>query len=404
MSGITQVADGTPLDASIDNTIDNNGVAKIKVVGIGGGGGNSVQHMVSQEANENVDYIVVNTDLQALKNNVVNKRIQIGRETTRGLGSGSNPEVGKKAAEESIDVIKQEIGSSDITFITAGMGGGTGTGASPVIASIVRKELGALTVAIVTKPFSFEGKKQLQKAEDGIEKLRKEVDALIVIPNDKLLRDLGGNVSLITAFNECNSVLMRAVKGLSSLITETGYMNVDFNDVKTVLTESGTALIGMGKGKGDNAVQEAINNAIHSPLLEDIRNCRCRGMLANISVSPNFPISQVNEIGNILCDLLKDDADVKYGVCMDSNAKADEVFVTILIAGIEKMEEPQVQQEIQDPFQSMGMFVESQQKSAENSDNVQQKTESSTQKAQFNNPFVDDSDDLPPFFLSKKAD
>lgn len=406
MSGITQATDDTAFEASSDSLA--NGIAKIKVIGIGGGGGNSVQHMVTQQANPNVDYIVVNTDVQALKSNTTKTKIQIGRDTTRGLGSGSNPDVGRKAAEESRKELKEKIGLADITFITAGMGGGTGTGASPVIANIVRKELGSLTVAIVTKPFTFEGKLQLKKAEEGIEKLRNEVDALIIIPNDKLITGFGHKVSLATAFCECNNVLLRAVKGLSTIITETGYMNVDFNDVKSVLTDSGTALIGMGYGQGENAIVQAIESAIHSPLLEDIEGCKSRGILTNVSVSPDFDTSALNDLGERISAYSSEDALVKIGLYYDSNVKSDEVYVTMLIAGIEKNPNQQAAKETTPAQQEetlSSIFGAPQQVEPNNA--AQAKTQPQEQPnaaKKEDNPFMSDDDEALPFFLTQKAD
>ncbi len=322
-------------DASADGYVPaDNGKAVIKVIGIGGGGGNTIQHMINEEV-ANVDFMVVNTDLQALNSNTAKNRIQIGVNTTRGLGSGSNPEIGRNAAEESREILREKIGKCDIVFITAGMGGGTGTGASPVIANIARKELGALTVAIVTKPFSFEGRKQLLKAEQGIEKLREEVDALIVIPNDKLLRYLPKNISLVGAFQECNNVLKRAVQGIADVIEKCGYQNLDFNDIRTMLLRSGTALIGMGEGEGDDAVEQAIRSAVNCPLLEDFSNCRARGLIVNITMNEELGLERYQRIGEILHQsFATDDSDTKFGFVIDPNMKPDAVSVTIVLAGL----------------------------------------------------------------------
>lgn len=312
----------------------DNGKVNIKVIGIGGGGNNTIQYMIEEKV-KNVEFIAVNTDLQALNQNLSEKRIQIGVNTTRGLGSGSKPEVGKAAAEESREDLKQQIGPVDIAFITAGMGGGTGTGASPVVAQIVKKELGALTVAIVTKPYSFEGPKQMQKAIEGIKKLKEEVDALIVIPNDKLLKYLPKDITLIGAFAECNKVLKQAVTGISDLIERAGYINLDFNDIRTVLTMSGTAVIGMGSGSGKTAVEDAIQDAIKNPLLEDVSNCSVKGVLVNITVSKEFPLSMYGELGDKVERFARnEDANTKYGVVIDENKKKDEVGVTVVLTGI----------------------------------------------------------------------
>ena len=337
MSDILQAADATAEGGYVPS---DNGKAVIKVIGVGGGGGNTVQHMINEEVT-NVDFLVVNTDLQALNSNTAKNRIQIGVNTTRGLGSGSNPEIGRNAAEESREVLRENIGKSDIVFITAGMGGGTGTGASPVIANIARKELGALTVAIVTKPFSFEGKKQLQKAEQGIEKLREEVDALIIIPNDKLLRYLPKNISLVRAFQECNNVLKRAVQGIADVIERCGYQNLDFNDIRTMLLRSGTVLIGMGEGEGENAVEQAVQNAVNCPLLEDFSNCKARGLIVNVTMNEELGLDRYERLGNILHkSFATENSDIKYGFVINSNMKPDAVHVTIVLAGLTEVDKP----------------------------------------------------------------
>ena len=333
MSEIINVAEDAAQGMGAGLPADN-GKVNIKVIGIGGGGNNTIQYMIEEQV-KNDELTAVNTDLQALNQNLSEKRIQIGVNTTRGLGSGSTPEVGKAAAEESREDLKQQIGPVDIAFITAGMGGGTGTGASPVIAQIVKKELGALTVAIVTKPYSFEGPKQMQKAVEGIKKLKEEVDALIVIPNDKLLKYLPKDITLIGAFAECNKVLKQAVTGISDLIERAGYVNLDFNDIRTVLTMSGTAVIGMGNGSGKTAVEDAIQDAIKNPLLEDISNCSVKGVLVNITVSKEFSMAMYGELGEKVSRFARgEDANTKYGVVIDENKKKDEVGVTVVLTGI----------------------------------------------------------------------
>lgn len=341
MSDIMQVADGSKNHIAQEDDKQlpaNNGKAIIKVIGIGGGGGSTVQHMIDEKV-KNVEFIAVNTDLQALNSNLAEKRIQIGVNTTRGLGSGSKPEVGRAAAEESREDLKANIGNADIVFITAGMGGGTGTGASPIVANICRKELGALTVAIVTKPFSFEGVKQCKKAEEGISKLSHEVDALIVIPNDKLLKNLPKNVSLLAAFQECNHVLKRAVKGISDIISSNGYINVDFNDIRTILAGSGSAIIGMGSGDGENAPRDAVRDAINCPLLDDMSHCKARGVIANFGIGPEFPISDYANLGNLLNNFSDQDTDVKLGITVDENLKANQVNLVILLTGLKSNED-----------------------------------------------------------------
>lgn len=340
MSGILHVEDDSQQDAvqvSGEGRIPaNNGIPIIKVIGVGGGGGSTVQHMIDENV-QGVDFIAVNTDLQALNNNSAPTRIQIGLSTTRGLGSGSNPAVGCQAAEESREDLKNSIGECDIVFITAGMGGGTGTGASPVIAQLARKDLKALTVAIVTTPFSFEGKKQMMKALDGIEKLRDEVDALIIVPNDKLLKNLPKNISLIGAFQECNRVLMRAVEGISGVIRRDGYINLDFNDIRTFLTKSGPALIGMGSASGEGAIMKALEAAIRCPLLEDVTGCKARGVIVNVNVGPSFPLIDLSNAGESIQEYYGDDADVKYGIAYNTELKDDEVNITVVMAGLTKV-------------------------------------------------------------------
>jgi len=334
-----------------------NGKAVIKVIGIGGGGGNTVSHMVSEKV-EGVDFYVVNTDLQALNSNVAENKIQIGVNVTRGLGSGSNPSVGKAAAEESVDDLREKIGPSDITFVTAGMGGGTGTGASPVIAKINKENLKSLTVAIVTKPFSFEQKKKMMIAEEGIEELRKNVDAIVVIPNDKLLKTLPEDVTLMDAFMECNRVLMKAVKGVSDIIYKEGYMNLDFNDVRAVLSDSGEALIGMGIGEGETGVDDALEEAINCPLLEDVSNMIPSGIIVNVSVPNGFTLKKLAYIGQQIEAKFPTDSIVKYGVIYDSNLKKDQISATVLLTGLKPRENVDTIQEDNDGLDLGGAFVE----------------------------------------------
>ena len=334
-----------------------NGKAVIKVIGIGGGGGNTVSHMVSEKV-EGVDFYVVNTDLQALNSNVAENKIQIGVNVTRGLGSGSNPSVGRAAAEESIEELKDRIGPSDITFVTAGMGGGTGTGASPIIAKINKENLKSLTVAIVTKPFSFEQKMKMKIAEEGIEELRKNVDAIVVIPNDKLLKTLPEDVTLMDAFMECNRVLMKAVKGVSDIIYKEGYMNLDFNDVRAVLADSGEALIGMGTGEGETGVDDALEEAINCPLLEDVSNMVPSGIIVNVSVPDGFTLKKLAYIGQQIEAKFPTDSTVKYGVIYDSNLTKDQISATVLLTGLKPRENVDTIQEESEGLDLGGAFVE----------------------------------------------
>ncbi len=310
----------------------------IRVIGVGGGGGNSLQHMINQSLS-GVEFIVVNTDTQALTKSTSPTKVQIGVKLTNGLGAGCDPNKGRKAAEESKEDIKKLLQGSDMVFITAGMGGGTGTGAAPIIAEIA-KETGALTVAVVTKPFRFEGKRHMINAQAGISDLSKHVDSLIVIDNDKLLKNLGANVSIVNAFSEANDVLLNAVKGITDSITRPGYINLDFADVKTVLMGRGHAMIGNGVGKGANFVEDAVQHAIHSPLIEQVDIKSAAGLLVNARVNPNFPISKWEQICTEIQSYADEEADCKMGLSFDEKIAEDEIAVTILITGISAADVP----------------------------------------------------------------
>ena len=302
---------------SVSNTATDAGIHQskncvIRVLGVGGGGGNSLQHMINQSIN-GVEFIAVNTDAQALGKSTAPLKVQIGVKLTNGLGAGCDPNKGRKAAEESKEDIKKLIQGSDMVFITAGMGGGTGTGAAPIIAEIA-KEIGALTVAVVTKPFRFEGKRHMVNAEAGISELSKHVDSLIVIDNDKLLKNLGANISIVNAFNEANDVLLNAVKGITDSITMPGYINLDFADVQTVMRGRGHAMIGNGVGQGANFVEDAVQHAIHSPLIEQVDISSAAGLLVNARVNPNFPIVKWQEICDEIQSYADEEADCKSGL------------------------------------------------------------------------------------------
>jgi cell division protein FtsZ len=285
--------------------------AKIRVVGIGGGGGNAVNGMIDKEL-QGVDFIAVNTDLQALEQNKASKKIQIGKNLTRGLGAGGNPEIGMKAAEEDRDELAQCLANSDMVFVTAGMGGGTGTGGAPVIASIA-KSVRALVVGIVTKPFTWENKKRNEQAEAGIAELKKYVDTLIVIPNQRLLSIVERNTPLTEAFEIVNRVLHDATKGISELITVPGLVNVDFADVRTVMHEMGDALMGTGRAKGDNRATEAAHAAISSPLLEGVSIVGAQGVLVNITGGRNMSLMEVSEATTIIQGSAGEDANIIFG-------------------------------------------------------------------------------------------
>ena len=313
--------------------------AVIKVVGVGGGGGNAVEHMV-RESIEGVEFISVNTDAQALRKTSVGNVIQIGSDITKGLGAGANPQVGRDAALEDRDRIKDSLTGADMVFIAAGMGGGTGTGAAPVIAEVA-KELGILTVAVVTKPFSFEGKKRLAFAEQGIDELSKHVDSLITIPNEKLLKVLGRGVTLLEAFASANDVLKNAVQGIAELITRPGMINVDFADVRTVMSEMGHAMMGSGIAKGEDRAEEAAEMAISSPLLEDIDLAGARGVLVNITAGLDMRLDEFETVGNTVKAFASDNATVVIGTSLDPDM-TDEIRVTVVATGIGNEKKPDI--------------------------------------------------------------
>ncbi len=305
--------------------------AVIKVVGVGGGGGNAVQHMVSANI-EGVDFICANTDAQALRNSSARTALQLGATITKGLGAGANPEVGRQAAMEDRDRIIEVIEGADMIFITAGMGGGTGTGGAPVVAQIAR-ELGILVVAVVTKPFPFEGNRRLQTAENGIKELSQYVDSLITIPNEKLLSVLGKNISMIEAFKAANNVLLGAVQGIAELITRPGLINVDFADVRTVMSEMGMAMMGSGAARGEDRARKAAEAAIASPLLENISLAGARGILVNITAGMDMSIGEFDEVGNTVKDLASDNATIVVGTVLDPEMN-DELRVTVVATGL----------------------------------------------------------------------
>ncbi|WP_058553822.1 cell division protein FtsZ [Thiohalocapsa sp. ML1] len=305
--------------------------AVIKVIGVGGGGGNAVNHMAAANI-EGVDFICANTDAQALDNATVKTILQLGAGITKGLGAGADPDIGRKAAEEDRDRIKDALEGADMVFITAGMGGGTGTGAAPVVAEVAR-ELGILTVAVVTKPFPFEGGKRGKVACAGIAELAKHVDSLITIPNEKLLQVLGKDMTLLSAFSAANDVLLNATQGIAELITRPGLINVDFADVKTVMAEMGVSMMGTGAARGENRAREAAEAAINSPLLEDIDLAGARGILVNITAGLSLSIGEFDEVGNTVRDFADDDATVVVGTVIDPELE-DELRVTVVATGL----------------------------------------------------------------------
>ncbi len=305
--------------------------AVIKVIGVGGGGGNAVGHMVDTGI-EGVDFICANTDSQALKGSRVRTSLQIGCNITKGLGAGSDPDIGRQAAMEDRDRIHEVIEGADMLFITAGMGGGTGTGAAPIVAQVA-KELGILTVAVVTKPFIMEGGKRMQIAEHGIAELGKYVDSLITIPNEKLLTVLGGETTLLDAFRSANQVLQGAVQGIAELITRPGLINVDFADVRTVMSEMGMAMMGTGVSQGEDRAREAAEAAVSSPLLEDINLAGANGILVNVTAGMDLSIGEFQEVGNTVKEFASDDATVVVGTVIDPEM-TDRIRVTVVATGL----------------------------------------------------------------------
>ena len=312
----------------IDNIAEN---AVIKVVGVGGGGGNAVKHMIDKEI-EGVEFICANTDAQSLADVSSPTTLQLGSDITKGLGAGANPEIGRAAAVEDRDRIADVLDGADMVFITAGMGGGTGTGAAPVVAEVA-KEMGILTVAVVTKPFQFEGKKRLSVAAEGVRELSQYVDSLITIPNEKLLEVLGKNTSLLNAFKEANDVLLGAVQGIADLIIRPGMINVDFSDVRTVMSEMGAAMMGTGTAAGDSRAREAAEKAINSPLLDDIDLQGARGILVNITAGLDLSLGEFAEVGDTIEEFASEDATVVVGTVIDPEMDED-LKVTVVATGL----------------------------------------------------------------------
>ncbi|MEJ2681396.1 MAG: cell division protein FtsZ [Gammaproteobacteria bacterium] len=305
--------------------------AEIKVIGVGGGGGNAVQHMLANHVG-GVEFICANTDAQALKNVSASTIIQLGGQVTKGLGAGANPAIGREAAVEDRDRIREVLAGADMVFVTAGMGGGTGTGGAPVVAEIAR-ELGILTVAVVTKPFPFEGRKRRKVAEEGIAELSQYVDSLITIPNEKLLQVLGANVGLLEAFRAANDVLLGAVQGIADLIIRPGMINVDFADVRTVMSEMGMAMMGTGLGRGEHRAREAAEAAIRSPLLDDVNLHGARGILVNITAGESLTLGEFSEVGDTIEDFASENATVVVGTVIDEELQ-DELRVTVVATGL----------------------------------------------------------------------
>ncbi|EGL19752.1 MULTISPECIES: cell division protein FtsZ [unclassified Paenibacillus] len=347
--------------------LDMEQLAQIKVIGVGGGGSNAVNRMIENGV-QGVEFITVNTDAQALHQARSEHKLQIGDKLTRGLGAGANPDVGKKAAEESRDLIMNTLKGADMVFVTAGMGGGTGTGAAPVIAEIA-KECGALTVGVVTRPFTFEGRKRAAQAEQGIAALKEKVDTLIVIPNDRLLEIVDKKTPMLEAFREADNVLRQGVQGISDLIAVPGLINLDFADVKTIMTERGSALMGIGIATGENRAAEAAKKAIMSPLLETSIE-GARGVLMNITGGTNLSLYEVNEAADIVASASDIEVNMIFGAVINENLK-EEIMVTVIATGFQ--DKPQQQQPPQPQNRRQGGVQQQQQQQQETPAETQQR-------------------------------
>jgi cell division protein FtsZ len=304
--------------------------ARIKVIGVGGGGGNAVNTMIAAGL-PGVDFLAANTDAQALRTNLATVKLQLGEKLTRGLGAGGNPEVGKRAALEDVERLAEHLGGADMIFVTAGMGGGTGTGAAPVVAK-VGKELGCLTVGVVTKPFIFEGKRRSKQAEEGLRELKASVDTLITIPNQRLLAVAGRNSSIVETFKKADDVLLQAVRGIADLITVHGLINLDFADVRAIMAEMGMAMMGAAIASGENRAAEAAQKAISSPLLEEVAIKGARGVLINITGGPDLTLHEVNEAASLIQEEADEDANIIFGAVVDESM-GDEVRITVIATG-----------------------------------------------------------------------
>jgi cell division protein FtsZ len=311
--------------------------ARMKVVGVGGGGGNAVNRMIEEHL-EGVEFISVNTDSQALLNSKSDIKIQIGKKLTRGLGAGARPEIGRQAIEESRDEVSRALQGADMVFVTCGMGGGTGTGAAPVVCQVAR-DLGALTVGIVTKPFLFEGRKRMRQADQGIQEMRKNVDTMIVVPNERLLAVVGKGIPFQDALKKADEVLLHATQGISSLISVTGLVNVDFADVRTVMQNGGSALMGTGVGRGDNRAMEAAQQAIASPLLDNVSVSGATGVLVNITGGADLTLGEVHQINEIIHDAVGDEAEIIFGAVHEP-AMQGEIRVTVIATGFDRAVQP----------------------------------------------------------------
>ncbi|SHF49936.1 cell division protein FtsZ [Modicisalibacter ilicicola DSM 19980] len=383
----------------VDNAPSSSAV--IKVIGVGGGGGNAVNHMVESNI-EGVEFICANTDAQALKRVAAKTVLQLGTEITKGLGAGASPEVGRQAAMEDRERIAELLQGADMVFITAGMGGGTGTGGAPVVAQVA-KELGILTVAVVTRPFPFEGPKRMRAAEEGMRELSEHVDSLITIPNEKLLAVLGKSASLLTAFSAANDVLLGAVQGIAELITSPGIINVDFADVRTVMSEMGMAMMGTGGAVGENRAREAAEKAIRSPLLEDIDLHGARGILVNITAGPDLSIGEFNDVGATVQEFASQDATIVVGTSIDMEM-SDELRVTVVAAGLDgQREKPAARENVARPESTDYRKLQQPTVMRQQAAKTEQENAAKARQEKRNSQELDDYLDIPAF-LRRQAD
>jgi cell division protein FtsZ len=367
--------------------------ASLKVIGIGGGGGNAVNSMISSGELDGVNFVVANTDAQSLDNSPAEQKVQLGAKITRGLGAGSNPDVGRRAAEEDLDTVLQHISDADILFLTSGLGGGTGSGSMPVIAKAAR-EAGVLSVAVVTKPFEFEGLKRMRQAEEAIENLQGLVDTLIIVPNQKLLEVVEPSISMLDAFAMSNEILKQGIKGIADIITKPGHINVDFADVRSVMKDMGRAIMGTGRCSGEQRAKEAVTKAINSPLLENVSIEGARGVLINITGNSDLGLHEIHEAVKVVYDLVSKDANIILGSVIDPNM-GDEIMVTVIATGFELQDPKTVKIMASEPFRT-GVVAEA--KPVEHAPQVAKQEESSEVSEQFD---LDDVDT--PAFLRKKA-
>ncbi len=374
--------------------------ANIKVIGVGGGGGNALNTMINNYDIKGVEFIAVNTDAQALMSSQAEIKLKIGEEVTRGLGSGGNPAIGRKAAEESIDMLHEHLAGADMVFLTAGMGGGTGTGASPIVASVA-KNLGALTVAVITKPFIFEGKRRMEVGLRGIEELKDKVDTLILVPNQRLLEIVDRNISFIDAMKKVDDVLAQAVMSISDLVNEAGIINVDFADVKAIMTNAGTAIMGIGTAEGEDRAKEAAKAAITSPLLE-MSIDGAKGVLFNIIGGPDLSMFEVDEAAKMIYNAVDPSANIIFGANIDSNLKEGQIKITVLATGFEGLGRMGALGALK---QSSGGYTSPNTRSfeADTDRNAQSDTTNSTWKLDSTNDVLDEEDLDTPSFMRKRS-